>query len=211
MNPVKKVVLFDFGNVLGTFDKERACRELSAYTRISSSEICKRIVDSPTEKAFESGFIDEHVFAREVISIIEAKNLEESGCIKIWGDIFSSNDDLIPLLKTLRDRGIRMAILSNTNMTHYRYFRELQTVRLLQSWGAPCILSHEEKSMKPDVRIFEKAISRLRTDARDIVFIDDKKENVEAARGIGMIGVQYNCKEQGAGGLRTVLAKELGW
>lgn len=51
------------------------------------------------------------------------------------------------------------------------------------------IYSGEKGFLKPDLRIYEEALTRYNLDPRDCIFIDDQIENVEAARLIGITGV----------------------
>jgi putative hydrolase of the HAD superfamily len=44
---------------------------------------------------------------------------------------------------------------------------------------------------KPDARIFKLALDVLQRDPREIVFIDDRAGNVEAAKAAGMHGIRY--------------------
>ena len=53
------------------------------------------------------------------------------------------------------------------------------------------IVSGVEKIAKPDPKIFELAVSRWNLSPQQTVFIDDRTENVEAARRIGMTGIVY--------------------
>jgi len=51
--------------------------------------------------------------------------------------------------------------------------------------------SYQMHLLKPDVRIFETLLKELQCQANEVIFVDDKKKNVDAASGIGMYGVQY--------------------
>lgn len=51
--------------------------------------------------------------------------------------------------------------------------------------------SHELLMAKPEPAIFLKTAELMDTEPANILFIDDKQENVEAARGVGMQAIQY--------------------
>ncbi|GGO71363.1 HAD family hydrolase [Nonomuraea cavernae] len=56
--------------------------------------------------------------------------------------------------------------------------------------------------VKPDREIFDEVARELDTDPADVVFIDDRPENIEGARLAGMTGVHYTS----AAALREALA-----
>jgi epoxide hydrolase-like predicted phosphatase len=53
------------------------------------------------------------------------------------------------------------------------------------------VVSSDHKIIKPDPRIFELTISQLGVPTSEIVFVDDKAPNVEAAQNLGMKGIVY--------------------
>ena len=48
------------------------------------------------------------------------------------------------------------------------------------------LISGEDKLMKPDAAIYELAISRFNLIAQETIFIDDKLENIEAAKNLNL-------------------------
>jgi putative hydrolase of the HAD superfamily len=53
------------------------------------------------------------------------------------------------------------------------------------------VCSAEEGIMKPDPEIYIRTLQRLGCRPQASVFIDDTKENVEAAIKLGMYGIQF--------------------
>jgi putative hydrolase of the HAD superfamily len=58
------------------------------------------------------------------------------------------------------------------------------------------IISAEEGIAKPDPRIFRIAAERLGVRPQEAVFVDDRPENVQGARAVGMRGIQFETREQ---------------
>lgn len=52
-------------------------------------------------------------------------------------------------------------------------------------------ISSELGLVKPDPRIFQVAIEKSQVPAQEILFIDDREENIEAAKALGMNGILY--------------------
>ena len=57
------------------------------------------------------------------------------------------------------------------------------------------IISGKEKLVKPDAQIFKLAINRFNLIPEETVFIDDKKENVEAAKKLGFLTIHLTDPE----------------
>lgn len=54
--------------------------------------------------------------------------------------------------------------------------------------------SYELKLLKPDTQIFQTVLNKLDTTPQQILFIDDKKANVDAAQSLGINGIIYQQK-----------------
>ena len=90
--------------------------------------------------------------------------------------------DSLPTLRELRQRGVRTAIVSNCSYEAGAVVHELglpEEVDLL-------VLSCLEGLAKSDPAIFELTLQRLDVPAQDALFVDDRIENVDAARRLGL-------------------------
>lgn len=87
------------------------------------------------------------------------------------------------LLAELRSRGkYRLAILSNAFFGHWDCFEGGELHGLFEL----AMSSHLIGAAKPSPAAYEAALRRMRTVPERVVFIDDKPENVEAARALGI-------------------------
>ena len=61
--------------------------------------------------------------------------------------------------------------------------------------------------MKPNVEIYRRLVERYGLDVSETLFIDDRKENVEAARNEGWEGFNFNPRnpEESCATLREIL------
>ena len=57
------------------------------------------------------------------------------------------------------------------------------------------IISGKEKLVKPDAQIYKVAINRFNLIPEETVFIDDKKENIEAANKLGFLTIHLTDPE----------------
>ena len=92
----------------------------------------------------------------------------------------------------LKDHGIRTAILSNMGDTVLANIeREFDWLPRFDA----LIWSFQHKMAKPDPAIYRLTLERLGTSPQETLFIDDKQVNIDAARALGIIGIQFSTVE----------------
>jgi epoxide hydrolase-like predicted phosphatase len=70
------------------------------------------------------------------------------------------------------------------------------------------IISAEVKMVKPDPRIFHLAVDRLKVQPAEAVFIDDILKNVQAAREVGLLAIQYSDYQKTVDEINKYLSQE---
>jgi putative hydrolase of the HAD superfamily len=103
-------------------------------------------------------------------------------------------DDVRPSIEALRERGIRLAVVSNFDGRLRRILRELGLADAFEA----IVLSSECGFAKPDPRIFEAALTAVGADAGSTLHVGDSLgDDVVAARRAGIAAVRI---ERGAAG-----------
>ena len=92
------------------------------------------------------------------------------------------------LLETLKEKGCRLYLLSNTSTAFHRFRAEIQA---LQSFDG-VLISADCGLVKPDPAIFRLACRRFGIDPAETAFVDDTPINVETALHIGMRAFVFN-------------------
>ena len=95
-------------------------------------------------------------------------------------------DDVIPVLSGLRDRGIKIAIVSNCTENT----RPLLIKHGLDALADTLVLSCEVRSAKPAAEIFRCALDRLGVAAEAAVFVDDQPAYCAGSVAAGIRAVQ---------------------
>ena len=103
----------------------------------------------------------------------------------------ASFDHILPevfdMLNALRDRGLKTAIVSNCSSEEVQVLRESELYRYFDE----VILSYEVGMKKPDLPIYEEAVSRLGVKAEDCLFVGDGgSDELPGARNAGMTALQ---------------------
>ncbi len=87
-------------------------------------------------------------------------------------DAWQVFEDSLPALETLRQRGARLAVVSNWDS---RLPDVLKTLSL-DGWFETVVVSHFEGVEKPDAVIFQRALERIGADASDAIHVGDSLE-----------------------------------
>jgi HAD superfamily hydrolase (TIGR01509 family) len=175
------VVVFDLGKVLLDFDYGIAARKIAARARAGATEVERFIGQSELLFRFETGQIDSEQFFREVCAATGfAGNFTEFR--DFFANIFTPITAMIELHARLRERQMPTYIFSNTNDLAIHHIR--RTFPFFAHFTG-YILSYEHGVMKPDPRLYEVVERVTGRRGLEILYLDDRQENVEAglARG----------------------------
>lgn len=185
-----KALVLDFGNVIAFFDHRRACRQLAALSAgaLTEDDVRRRVFESPLEPEVDRGRIGTPEFLRLLRDELQL-DAPDDAIRTAWCDIFEPNVHLIRQLPRLRELASRLVLGSNTNDLHFQWIAR-EFARPLSLFHA-LVLSHEVGSRKPEAVFFERCAEAAGAALSECVFVDDKPEFVEAARGCTMRGVVY--------------------
>jgi putative hydrolase of the HAD superfamily len=179
---VLQAVLFDLGNVLAFFSHDRMCAQIGALCGRSAAEIREVLIDTGLQWRFERGWLTEREFQRELERVLEHE-FEFDELIRAGSDIFVENVSLLPVLDELHANGIRLVLLSNTCISHFRFVAE--NYRVLERFD-DVILSCEVGHLKPEPEIFEAALAAIGCPPDRCFYTDDMSEYVMTARQFGL-------------------------
>lgn len=99
---------------------------------------------------------------------------------------FQPNEPVVQLVHDLREAGIKRGVLTN----NVREFRDTWRSMLpFDELFDDIVDSHEVGMRKPNPQIYQLALARLDASAATTAFLDDMAANVEAAVGVGMVGI----------------------
>jgi len=176
-----KAVVFDLGKVLLDFDYGHLARRIAPLTRLDPDGFRAVVDQTPLLHRYETGLLGDEAFFAEVVERTGFTGSRET--FGDWfGDIFTPIPEMVALHRELVTMGVPTFVFSNTNALAIRHVR-----RAFPFYGGFTgeILSFEVLSMKPDARIYEalEALSGLR--GPDLLYLDDRPENVAAGTARG--------------------------
>jgi putative hydrolase of the HAD superfamily len=124
---------------------------------------------------------------------------------EIYFEALDPNEPMIELMRSLKGRGYRMALLTNNVREWEPLWRSMLPVDEIFE---VIVDSAYVGTRKPESEIFELTLERLGAVApSDCMFIDDTDVHCEAARELGMTAVHFQSNEQAIGEIEAALSE----
>jgi putative hydrolase of the HAD superfamily len=184
-------VVFDLGKVLVDFDFGVAARRMEPQCLLDAKAIQDLIQRSSVIFDYESGKISTETFFKQVQRATGFQGTQDEFA-RMFSDIFTPIEPMVQLHADLRRLGYPTFILSNTNELAVNHIRRSFD---FFSHFTGYIYSYEHKAMKPDPRLYE-VLEKLSGNAGDeVLYLDDRPENVEAGRQRGWLGIVHENPE----------------
>ena len=178
-----KNIIFDFGDIFITLDKMATPKAMAQFGFKQIPPALDKIF-----KNYEKGTISTQDFLKQINTIFPkatAKNL-----IEAWNAILKDFPEYrLNFLKELKEQGrYRLFLLSNTNDLHIEQVKKQMgsTYIDFKACFEVFYLSYEMGKRKPDAPIFEQVLEENNLKAEETFFIDDTKENTDAANQLGI-------------------------
>jgi putative hydrolase of the HAD superfamily len=143
--------------------------------------------------ALEKGHITEDEFVRALEAHLDGVRF--AGFRETYFEHLHPNEPMIDYLRSLRERGFRMAMLTN----NVREWEPLWRAKLPVDEIFELVVDSGFVGMrKPEREIYELTLARLGGGLtfEDCLFVDDLEVNCEAARELGMTAVRFENAEQ---------------
>lgn len=176
-------VFLDLGQVIVTFDRERAFRQMADVSGADPAAIRRVVIDEGLQTLLERGGIGWEGFCAE-FSRKTGTAPDPLALAHAASDMFELNVGLLPVIAGLERAGCGLGILSNTCGIHWEHLLA-RRFAVLPGNFRELVLSHEVGSVKPDPEIYAAAASRCGAAPARIFFADDIQAHVDAARAAG--------------------------
>jgi putative hydrolase of the HAD superfamily len=195
------------------FDADGVIQLASDYLHLRLTEALGR---APEERAL----CMDAIFAAEAPALVGAATFEDAlapvlrelnapcdtmAVIDLWRAI-EPNQPVLALVGRLRERGVFCAIASNQERNRARHMSQaLGYARVFDREFYSCDLG----CVKPSAAFFEAMLLQANLDPARTLFIDDRLDNVEAARACGLVAEQFVLWKEtdGAAALERLLER----
>lgn len=178
-----RILVTDIGSVLFDFDPDHRLDLLSARTGLPGEELRRRLFDSGFETRCEAG----EFTAAEIRDEVAARtgfdgDLEELS--ELWTSAFRVNE---AVLGALTETGLPLAIFSNNGPLFADFFdaRFPETAQRFRHRYFACRLRVRKPEDEAFASVERALLPAFDAEPRDLLFIDDNRENTAraAARG----------------------------
>ncbi|MDO3397381.1 HAD family phosphatase [Nocardioides sp. SOB44] len=199
--PVPRVgagVVWDLGNVLVDWDASRAIAagvgEAEAARFLAADDFDFRAYNHGPDSGLAWDTAEAEVARSHPHWLEHCRAYRAHFPASLVGEVPGTAD----LVRTLHAAGVPQWGLTNWSHELYPHApRMFEVLALLDD----VVVSGTEGLAKPDPRVYELLVARTGRPLADLVFVDDRPENVEAASALGMAGLVFT----GADALRADL------
>ena len=177
-------ILFDLGNVLVDHVPDGTGR-IAQFLGIETEMLHEYLLQIDASRLLCTGELRADEFTGMVNR--QFNGSITPGMITQWfgPEIERVYPEIPALVESLSER-YSLGVLSNTFFGHWDYFT---TTDLAQRFTA-MVASHLLGCVKPDPKIYMAALKHIAAPPGETLFIDDRKENVEAAQALGINAFQ---------------------
>ena len=185
-------IIFDLGGVVCRYQPELRLQELARiYGR--APEDVRRVL-------YESGFIGETELgywnAEQIVAEVDARlghPVDRAELERAWLASFQVDEEVLELVGRTAARH-RTAIFTNNDLL----LREalLRTRPELRERFDDIVFSAEVHAVKPSAESFRRALSVMKADPSEVLFVDDSDTNVASALHVGIPAVHFQSAQQ---------------
>lgn len=154
--------------------------------------ICEGITASGDMDLYQVGKISTEDFLLKIQSICRQGTTRDD-VLNAWNScLLDIPTYKLDLLKSLRAKGYRVFMLSNTNDAHWTRIERVNFPEAVDVYFDDIFLSHELGMAKPNADIYETVLERIGAPADECLFIDDAQVNCDAAAQLGINVQKYD-------------------
>jgi putative hydrolase of the HAD superfamily len=179
-------LILDFGEVLTRPQSAAAIQSMAELARLETEEFRRRYWQLRPE--YDAGRLSGTAYWQQVIAGGISNRESEAAAIEAlkaadaasWMDF---REDVWELAARFRDTQGRTAMLSNGVPD---VMSRVRAARALSDYFDAVVISYEVGSIKPEARIYQLCLSALGVAAASALFVDDRRENLDAAEQLGL-------------------------
>lgn len=183
-----KNVIFDYGNVL--VDWNPAYLFLPVFG--GDEEKCRFFTDNVCNREWFTR-MDRGESMDVCVAELQATYPQYADAVAMFRDRWfemchGDIPGMVEIIQDLKDKGVGVYGLTNwpaDTFTEAR--RRFKTLVSIDNY----VVSSSVKLAKPDSAIYRLLLSKYHLKPEECVFIDDRKDNVDAAKALGMSGIVY--------------------
>jgi len=188
---VAKTIIFDLGGVLVHLDWDRVCGALETLSTQGAGAVRAEVVNGSIVSESMRGNIGPREFQQRLCDRLGIK-ISYEAFVGIWNGLLRPNQEIVPLVEGLKP-GHKLVLASNTDTIHFSY--SIKHFPVLDQFDRH-FLSYKMGLLKPEIAFFDHVLRALDALPGDCVFIDDRSDNVDSARRVGITSFRFDNVER---------------
>lgn len=199
-----KNIIFDVGKVLMAYEPDEYMEKLG-FTPREREAVNQAMFQHPFWNESDRGALSSEELLEGFISHNPDYEKQIRQAYETVGKTITLMPHTLEWVKDLKDRGYRLYILSN--YAEHTFEQTSDEMKFLPYMNG-AVFSFQCKLIKPEQEIYRYLCEKYELVPEESIFLDDRQENVEAARAYGMQAIQVHSYEQASSQLNQVLDKE---
>ncbi len=182
-----RAIIFDLGGVILTHKVEVTIKILAEVFKIDESETLDLF------KELEDDWVKGKISAKYLAGIFKKKFKSKrplSNVIKYWVKLYEErtelNRELMAIIDELRKK-YKIYLMTNTTDIHHK----LNSTRGIFEHFDKVFASFIVGKRKPDDDFYKHLLDQIKLKPRECIFVDDRKENLDAPKQLGMKTVLF--------------------
>ncbi|MAZ93109.1 MAG: HAD family phosphatase [Bacteroidales bacterium] len=185
-----KNIIFDFGGVILDIDPERTMNEFVTLGFSSFEKLMSPVFVESIIAKFEKGILTPELFRQKLRSFMGIEVTDQEIDYAWNALLYDIPKERIEIIEKVKEN-YNIYLLSNSNEIHYDLFvRDLQLrfgYREFDELFHKAYFSFDLHLLKPNPEIYEFVINQHGMIPEETLFIDDKPENIDAAKKLGLL------------------------
>ena len=182
-----KNIIFDFGNVIGRFDYNET---ISNFTNNEEEKkfLIDKVLNSP--EWLKYGLMDSGLVSYDsIVKLINDRTNNKyselvNKMINNYYKYITISDEITNLVKSLKEKGYNLYILSNTSKEVVNEFKDYEIFKYFDGF----VLSYKINMLKPNDGIYKYLLDKYNLIPEECLFIDDREDNIATANKFGIKG-----------------------
>lgn len=185
-SPLIDNIVFDVGNVLIDFGWKKVMKDLG-YSEDTIAYLAKNLIHDPLWNEFDTGRRPYDSITDEFCQRHPQYENEIRTFLRHMPDAILPKPYLYSWITDLKSKGYHLYILSNWAEPVYENAKD--TTLSFRKIMDGAIWSYQAKAIKPEKKIYQTLIDTYHLDPSRTIFLDDLKENIDAAASFGIHGI----------------------
>lgn len=197
-----KNIIFDVGKVLVSYEPETFMAEKLGFDTKTREALNEAMLENPLWNESDRGAVPAEEMLKKFIANRPDYEAEIRKAYLNVGETIELMPYAVEWVKGLKERGYHLYILSNyAGMTYEQTSHKMKFLPYMDG----VLFSFQCKLIKPEKEIYQHLLEKYSLNPEECVFLDDRKDNIEAAEKCGIRGIQFFHYDQAVKDLDSVL------